>query len=114
MVLYAICGKWKDLDDEEVALKSALLEIAKTGKANFRFTCNQNLILSDIEKEYKPAIQKILEEFGVISHTEIVSAIRKNSMACVAFNTCPLPWQKAQRYLPSLIDKIEPLLEKYV
>ncbi len=26
------------LDDEKVALKSALLEIAKTGKANFRFT----------------------------------------------------------------------------
>ena len=34
-------------------------------------------------------------------------------MACVAFNTCPLALAEAQRYLPSLIDKIEPLLNKY-
>jgi sulfite reductase (NADPH) hemoprotein beta-component len=34
-------------------------------------------------------------------------------MACVAFNTCPLALAEAQRYLPALISKIEPLLEKY-
>ena len=34
-------------------------------------------------------------------------------MACVAFNTCPLALAEAQRYLPSLISKIEPILEKY-
>jgi sulfite reductase (NADPH) hemoprotein beta-component len=33
-------------------------------------------------------------------------------MACVALNTCPLAFAEAQRYLPSLISKIEPLLEK--
>ncbi len=31
----------------------------------------------------------------------------------MAFNTCPLALAEAQRYLPSLIDKIEPLLEKH-
>jgi sulfite reductase (NADPH) hemoprotein beta-component len=36
------------LDDENTKLKSALLAIAKTGKANFRFTCNQNVIISDV------------------------------------------------------------------
>jgi sulfite reductase (NADPH) hemoprotein beta-component len=34
-------------------------------------------------------------------------------MACVAFPTCPLALAEAQRYLPSLIDKIEMLLAKY-
>ena len=34
-------------------------------------------------------------------------------MACVAFNTCPLALAEAQRYLPTLISKIEPLLEKH-
>ena len=34
-------------------------------------------------------------------------------MACVAFPTCPLALAEAQRYLPTLIDKIEPLLEKH-
>ncbi len=33
------------LDTEELKLKSALYEVAQTGKANFIFTCNQNLIL---------------------------------------------------------------------
>ncbi|MEJ7769553.1 MAG: sulfite reductase subunit beta, partial [Chitinophagaceae bacterium] len=90
-----------------------LLEVAKTGKANFRFTCNQNLILSDIDLNDKQRIQTILENFNVISHTESASMIRKNAMACVALNTCPLALAEAQRYLPSLISKIEPLIEKH-
>lgn len=101
------------LDDEKVALKSALLEVAKTGKANFRFTCNQNVILSDIKKEDKKEIQEILERFQIIDHTDNTSVIRKNSMACVAFNTCPLALAEAQRYLPTLISKIEPILAKH-
>ena len=100
------------LDDEQIKLKSALLEVAKTGKANFRFTCNQNLILSDIDSKDKIGIQNILESYRIMSHVEGASAIRKNSMACVAFNTCPLALAEGQRYLPSLISKIEPLLDK--
>lgn len=115
-------GKWyytvfiengRILDDKQVPLKTALFEIAKTGKANFRFTGNQNLILADILDGDKEIIENLLIEFGIIRHTDTASALRKNSMACVAFNTCPLALAEAQRYLPSLIDKIEPLLEKY-
>jgi sulfite reductase (NADPH) hemoprotein beta-component len=98
------------LDDEKLALKTALLEIAHTGKANFRFTGNQNLILADIDKKDKAAIDKILRKYRIIEHTEAASAIRKNSIACVALPTCGLALAEAQRYLPSLIDKIEPLL----
>jgi sulfite reductase (NADPH) hemoprotein beta-component len=101
------------LDDERSALKTALLEIAKTGKANFRFTCNQNLILSDIDPKNKKIVNEILERFGVTTLTEKTSLIRKNSMACVALPTCPLALAEAQRYLPNLISKIEPLLEKH-
>ncbi len=100
-------------DDEKVALKTALLEVAKTGKANFRFTGNQNLIISDISKKNKPAIDKILRKFNIIEHTDSASAIRKNSMACVALPTCPLALAEGQRYLPSLIDKIDSLLLKH-
>src|SRR5437764_11693792 len=34
-------------------------------------------------------------------------------MACVALPTCPLALAEAQRYLPQLISKIEPLLVKH-
>ena len=98
------------LDDEQVALKSAFYEIAQTGKANFRFTGNQNLILADIRKKDKPAVDKILKKYKVTDHTEAASGIRRNSIACVALPTCPLALAEAQRYLPDLIGKIEPLL----
>ncbi len=101
------------LDTETLPLKSALLAIAKTGLANFRFTCTQNLILSDIQADDKQTVHAILEKFGIIAHTELSSLIRKNSMACTSLPTCPLALAEAQRYLPDLLTKIEPILEKY-
>jgi sulfite reductase (NADPH) hemoprotein beta-component len=100
-------------DDEEVALKSALLEVAKTGKATFRFTTNQNVIISDIVETDKESINRILEQFKIIKHTDEASPVRKNSIACVALPTCPLALAEAQRYMPSLLTKIEFLLGKY-
>lgn len=101
------------LDDSKIALKSALLEVAQTYKTNFRFTCNQNIIVSDVKPGDKKQIDEILERYGVIKHTENVSGLRANSIACVALNTCPLALAESQRYLPSLISKIEPILEKH-
>ncbi|MEP6595113.1 MAG: NADPH-dependent assimilatory sulfite reductase hemoprotein subunit [Ginsengibacter sp.] len=100
-------------DDEHVALKSAMLEVAKTGKVTFRFTTNQNVIISDINETDKESINGILERFKIIQHTNGASAIRKNSIACVALPTCPLALSEAQRYMPSLLTKIESLLSKY-
>ncbi len=101
------------LDSEELALKTALFQIAETGKAGFRFTSNQNLILSDIDPKDKQIIEDLLDKFNLNDHTKNASAIRKNAIACVAFPTCPLALAEAQRYLPALISKIEPLLAKY-
>lgn len=115
-------GKWfytlfvehgRVLNTEEYPLKSGLLKIAETGKVNFRFTCNQNLILSDISENDKAEIEALLKESGISGYTDEVSALRKNSVACVALNTCSLALAEAQRYLPSLVTKIEPVLEKY-
>ncbi|MCT2563428.1 NADPH-dependent assimilatory sulfite reductase hemoprotein subunit [Chryseobacterium herbae] len=115
-------GKWfytlfvehgRVLDIEEYSLKSGLLKIAKTGNVNFRFTCNQNLILSDIREEDKAEIETLLKEHGISDYTEKASALRKNSVACVALNTCSLALAEGQRYLPVLVTKIEPVLEKY-
>ena len=101
------------LDEEKLFLKSALLEVAKTGKASFTFTCNQNLILGDIQPQDKAVIQEILDRYKIVEHTDNASALRKNAMACVALNTCPLALAESQRYMPVLLDKIEPLLMKH-
>jgi sulfite reductase (NADPH) hemoprotein beta-component len=97
-------------DSEKLALKTALLEVAQTGKANFRFTANQGLILADIRKKDKTLINGILEKYNLLAHTENASAIRKNSIACVALPTCSLALAEAQRYLPDLLTRIEKLL----
>lgn len=101
------------LDTDQLKLKTALLLIAETGKANFRFTCNQNLILSDIKPEDKEAVESLLKSYGIIAHTDGASLLRKNAMACVALNTCPLALAEAQRYFPSLISLLEPVYEKH-
>jgi len=101
------------LDDDKLAMKTALLEIAKTGKCNFLFTATQNVIIADVKEEDKEAIQLLLEQFKIIEHTEGASLIKKNSIACVALPTCPLALAEAQRYLPSLLEKIEPLTKRY-
>ncbi|MBS1513046.1 MAG: NADPH-dependent assimilatory sulfite reductase hemoprotein subunit [Bacteroidetes bacterium] len=115
-------GKWyftlfvengRVLDDEQAAIKTALLEIAKTGACNFQFTASQNIIISNVEEKDKAAVHALLEKFKLIEHNEKASLIRKNAIACVALPTCPLALAEAQRYLPSLLDKIEPLLTKH-
>ena len=100
-------------DDKTTATKTALFEIAKTGKVCFRFTANQNVIISDVAAADKATIQELLEKFNIATHTEATSHVRRNSMACVALPTCPLALAEGQRYLPALISKIEPLLEKH-
>lgn len=101
------------LDTPEISLKTGLLKIAETKKANFRFTCNQNLILSDIKPEDKAEIHNLLNAYKLIQNTDKTLNFRSNSIACSALPTCPLAMAESQRYLPKLIDKIEPILEKY-
>ena len=56
---------------------------------------------------------EILLKYNVVSSTDKSSSIRLSSLACVAFNTCPLALAEAQRYIPTLITKLEPILDKY-
>ena len=101
------------LDDEKVAMKTAILEIAKTNKCSFLFTSSQNIIIADVNDADKNAIDALLQHFKLDAHTEAASSIRKNSIACVALPTCPLALAEAQRYLPHLLDKVEPLVTKH-
>lgn len=91
--------------------KAALHEIAQKDLANFRFTNNQNIIISDIAPKNKAAVSEILNKYKITNDGNL--PIRLDAIACVALNTCPLALAEAQRYLPSLITKIETILAKY-
>ena len=115
-------GKWfytafvesgRILDDDKIQFKTAFLKIAEQRKANFRFTCNQNIVISDVAEQDKTAVENILKEHGIIQHTKAASVIRKSAIACVALNTCALALAEAQRYLPLLMEKIEAIVRKH-
>ena len=90
-------------------LMEALRAIAHVHKGKFRLTPNQNLIVADVEEEGRAEIDAILAAHGLAGNGA-TSALRLNSMACVAFPTCPLAMAEAERYLPDLITQVEALL----
>ncbi len=92
-------------------LKSALREIAQHIDGQFILTGNQNLIVANVTAEEKKTISEILKQKGVLPGE--ISGLRQNSIACVALNTCGLAFAEAERYLPSLITKIESILDQY-
>eukprot|EP01134_Creolimax_fragrantissima_P004557 CFRG4557T1 len=98
------------IDTPELQLKTALKEIAMLQKCDFRLTANQHIIFGNISNDDKPQIEKIMQKYGI--GNDRVSGLRLNSMACVALPTCALAMAESERYLPSLIDKMENILEE--
>ncbi|MEZ5105979.1 MAG: assimilatory sulfite reductase (NADPH) hemoprotein subunit [Draconibacterium sp.] len=98
-------------NDDDKKLKTALKEIAKISDGRFILTGNQNLIISGVSAEVKKKVDEILKSFNV--SPEEISGLRKNSIACVAMPTCPLAFAEAERYLPTLVSKIEIILKEF-
>jgi len=99
------------LDLPNKPLKTGMSEIAKIHQGDFRLTANQNLIIAGVAEQDKAAIEKIARDSGLIDDN--VSNQRKDSMACVAFPTCPLAMAEAERYLPGLVTDVEGILAKH-
>jgi sulfite reductase (NADPH) hemoprotein beta-component len=90
-------------------LMEAIRAIAQIHRGRFRLTPNQNLIVADVEAEDRAAIDALLIEHGLEGNGR-TSALRLNSMACVAMPTCPLAMAEAERYLPDLVTRVEAIL----
>ncbi|WNC71695.1 assimilatory sulfite reductase (NADPH) hemoprotein subunit [Thalassotalea psychrophila] len=109
LTLFIENGRLKDTI--ETKLKSGVKAIAEIHQGDFRMTANQNLIVASVSQEQKSVIESIAVEHGLIDVTQ--SNQRQNSMACVAFPTCPLAMAEAERFLPSYVTDIEGLLAKH-
>ena len=90
--------------------REGLRRIAEIHTGDFRLTGNQNLIIACVTPEQRPKIEALLDEFGLLdSHKQ--SAMRLNSIACVALPTCGLALAEAERGLPAVITELENVLE---
>ena len=108
--LFVEGGRVGDFDKRR--LLSGLRALAERHSIEFRLTPNQNLIIGKIAEKDKAAIESLLAEYG-IENSAHASPLRLNSMACVAFPTCGLAMAESERYLPSLIDKLDANLTEH-
>lgn len=109
LTLFIENGRVKDFDG--YPLMTGLREIAHVHTGEFRLTANQNLIISNVTEKNKEKIDALVEQYGLTDGKEN-SALRQNSMACVALPTCGLAMAEAERYLPVLVGKIEETLDE--
>lgn len=107
--LFVEGGRVKDTDD--YLLMTGLREIAKVHTGDFRLTANQNLVIANVPSEKKEEIDALIQQYK-LKDGKHYSALRRNSLACVALPTCGLAMAEAERYLPKLLDKIEEIVEE--
>lgn len=108
LTLFVENGRIADIGDWR--LKSALVEIAKSHDVSFIISPNQNLIIARASDAARTAIEATLKSHNVPLRA---STLRENAMACVALPTCALALTESERYLPSLITKLDALLAQH-
>jgi sulfite reductase (ferredoxin) len=74
-------------------------------------TCQQSIILADLDPAWRDEINGWLEEYGIAS-VEKISKVRRWAMACPALPTCGLAVTEAERALPSVLDELEAELNR--
>lgn len=92
----------------DLGLLDMIRDIARVHRGTFRITPNQNVIVAGVKEEDRPAIDAILAEHW--PDIDNFSVLRRNAIACVALPTCGLAMSESERYLPSLLDRIEAIL----
>lgn len=95
----------------DLKLLDMLRDVARTHRGTFRLTANQNVIIAGVRSEDRPAIDAILVEH--MPDVDDFSVIRRNAIACVALPTCGLAMAESERYLPTLLDRIEEILKRH-
>ncbi|KAI8926656.1 hypothetical protein BC831DRAFT_399665 [Entophlyctis helioformis] len=105
--LFVANGRVKDTP--EYRLKSGLAELAAVHRGTLALTPNQHLVVAGITDDQRPVIQRVLDRYSLSNAG--LSGLRLGSMACVALPTCALAMAESERYLPSLVDKIEDTLD---
>jgi sulfite reductase (NADPH) hemoprotein beta-component len=105
--LFILSGRIRDHGERK--LLTALREIAQAHDGDFRLTGNQNLVIANVSKANKRQIDGLLDRYHLkdgLEHT----GLRLASMACVALPTCNLAMADAERYLPTLLDRLDAVM----
>jgi sulfite reductase (ferredoxin) len=97
-------GRIKDNGDYRLA--SGLRAYFTKYHTPARLTCQQSILLEDIEHSRRGEVERWLAEYGIAA-VEQISTVRRWSMACPALPTCGLAVTEAERALPEILDQLE-------
>lgn len=87
-------------------LMTGLRELARVHEGEFRLTCNHNIVVANVAPANRDAVEQVIAHYGLDDGSRR-SALQYAAMACVAFPTCGLAMAESERYLPSLLDKLD-------
>ena len=110
LTLHVESGRIADFPDRP--LLTGLREIAKVHRGDFRMTCNQNLMITNVPADERDTIDRLVAEHGLDGYRK-QSGIRRHAIACVALPTCGLAMAESERYVPQLMPKLEALLDRH-
>ena len=96
-------------DDGARRLRSGLRALVQRFAPAVTITGQQNILLSGFTTAQRPEVEELLDAYGV-PLVEAISPIRRHAMACPALPTCGLALAEAERFLPSVIDELEPIV----
>ncbi len=99
-------------DEGSFQLRTALREIVQQFALPIRLTPHHNVIFYDIEPDLQQAIEQILARYGVQADPDALNPLVRYSMACPALPTCGLATTESERIMPSVLKRIEALLDK--
>jgi len=105
-------GRIADFEDGRPLL-TGLREIAKIHTGQFRMTCNQNVIIAGVPEARRAQIDALVQHYALDRENNAVTALARSAVACVALPTCALAMAEAERYLPTFLAVMEPLLVKH-
>lgn len=99
-------------DNEQTTRQTGMREIARVHQGELRMTCNQNVIIANVAEADRAAIDALVARHGLDDYQRS-SPVRQRAIACVAFPTCGLAMAESERYLPTILGKLEALLAKH-
>jgi sulfite reductase (NADPH) hemoprotein beta-component len=109
LTLYVRNGRIQDVAGG-TAMLTGLRKIAEVHEGDMRLTANQNVIVANVGKNERPAIEALLKQYRLV---QPITGLPRNSMACVALPTCGLALAESERYLPDLITALDERLSAY-
>ena len=105
LTLFVESGRIKDTETRRQ--KTALRRVAERfGNVEFRLSANQNVLIANVTDAEKDAITALLHEHGVKTEKQ-ASLLHAAAMSCPSMPTCGLGLAESERFLPTLIDRIE-------